>query len=135
MENLAYALVQVVHNFGAVAVVGGAFVGLLPAQRETRAQRRLAWLVLSGWAAQAVSGALFGAVSFRYYGALPDIHGVAVAALRIKVACAASGFVLAALLLLRAARWNDVARRRAWQALAALAVIALGAAAFLRWFA
>lgn len=134
MENLAYALVQVVHNFGAVAVVGGALAALWPAPRETRVQRRLAWLVLAGWAAQAVSGALFGAVSFHYYSAFPDIHGVAVAALRIKVACAASGFALAALFLLRAARWSDAARRRVWQALAALAVIALGAAAFLRWF-
>ncbi|MCL4185240.1 MAG: hypothetical protein KJ011_17525 [Burkholderiaceae bacterium] len=134
MENLAYALVQVVHNFGAAAVVGGALAALWPVPHEPGLQRRLAWLVLAGWAAQAVSGALFGAVSFHYYGAFPDIHGVAVAALRIKVACAATGFALAALFLLRAARWSDAARHRLWQALSALAAIALGAAAFLRWF-
>ncbi len=90
-ENLAYAGVQLVHNFGAVAVVGGAAAGRWLAPGDAGAHRRLAWLVLAGWAAQAASGALFGAVSLYYYGALPDIHGVAVAALRIKVAAAVVG--------------------------------------------
>jgi hypothetical protein len=42
--------------------------------------------------------------------------------------------VIAALFLRRAARWGEGARRRAWNLLAALAVVALAAAAFLRWF-
>ena len=84
--------------------------------------------------AQAGSGALFGAISLHYYGQFPDLHGTAVAALRVKVACALAGFVIAALFLRRAERWGEGARRRAWNLLAALAVVALAAAAFLRWF-
>ncbi|MCO5108486.1 MAG: hypothetical protein M9907_15605 [Burkholderiaceae bacterium] len=133
-ENLAYAVVQVVHNFGAAAVVGGAVGALWLAGGDPGRQRGLAWLVLAGWAAQAASGASFGAVSLHYYGQFPDIHGIAVAALRIKVACALAGFVLAALWLRRAAGWSEAARRRAWKGLAALAAVALAAAAFLRWF-
>jgi hypothetical protein len=133
-ENLAYAVVQIVHNFGAAAVVGGALAARWLAAPDVRRQRQLAWLVLAGWAAQAGSGALFGAISLHYYGQFPDLHGTAVAALRVKVACALAGFVIAALFLRRAARWGEGARRRAWNLLAALAVVALAAAAFLRWF-
>lgn len=135
LQNLAYALVQVVHNFGAVAVVGGAASALGPngADSATR-QRRLAWLVLSGWGLQAASGATFGAVSFHYYGEFPDIHGIAMAALALKVACAVAGFLLAAVSLVYGARWTDGGRRRTWQILLALGATALTAAAFLRWF-
>ena len=80
-ENLAYAVVQVVHNFGAAAVVGGALAARWLAAPDVRRQRQLAWLVLAGWAAQAGSGALFGAISLHYYGQFPDLHGTAVAAL------------------------------------------------------
>lgn len=133
-ENLAYTVVQVVHNFGAVAVLGGAVAAGRFARSDLGLQRRIAWLVLAGWGAQAASGALFGAVSLHFYGQFPDIHGVAVAALRIKIVAAATGFALAAVFLRRAATWSDAARRRAWNALAGLAVVALAAAAFLRWF-
>lgn len=129
LQNLAYAVTQIVHNFGAVTVTGGALCAL---RSESHVQRRLAWLVLLGWGAQAASGATFGAVSYYYYSKFPDIHGIAVAALVVKMACAALGFLLAALYL-RAA-WNDAARRRAWRALTGLAAIALSSAAFLRWF-
>lgn len=132
-ENLAYAAAQVVHNFGAVAVVGGALCALW-LRPEAGAERRLAGLVLAGWLAQAASGAMFGAVSLHYYGSLPDIQGVAVLALRVKVLAAVAGVLLAAAFLRRAAHWSDASRRRSWAASSALAVVALTAAAFLRWF-
>lgn len=133
IQNLGYALTQVVHNFGASAVVGGAVASLWLAPRP-ELDRSIAWLVCLGWAAQIASGAAFGAISFYYYGKFPDIAGVAIAALVIKVACAASGFSLAALYLLRAASWTAALRRKIWLMLAGLSATALTAAAFLRWF-
>lgn len=132
LQNLAYASIQVVHNFGAVAVVSSAVYGLWAG--PPRVYKSLAWIMLSGWAAQAVSGGAFGAVSWLYYGRFPDIHGLAVAALLIKMACAAVGFTLAAAYLYRGIGWSTRMQQVAWRALATLAVTALTAAAFLRWF-
>ena len=129
-QNLAYAATQIVHNFGAVAVVGGAACAL--AWRDATVQRRLAWIVLIGWATQAASGATFGAISFYHYGKFPDIHGIAVAALGIKMACAALGFALAAWQLF--AHPSAAASRQAWLVLCGLGALALSSAAVLRWF-
>ena len=134
-QNLAYALVQLVHNFGAVAVVGGAVAARWLARDAPATQRRLAWLVLGGWLAQAASGASFGAISYHFYGQFPDIHAIARAALLIKLACAASGILLAAAYLQRATDWLPARRDTVWTLLLALGVTALASAAFLRWFA
>jgi len=134
LQNLAYAAIQVVHNFGAVAVVGSAAFALWAGQGAAGLRRTLAWVMLVGWGAQAASGGAFGGVSWLYYGRFPDIHGIAVAALLLKMACAATGFMLAAVYLYRGTGWSDRAQLRAWHALATLAVVALTAAAFLRWF-
>jgi len=94
----------------------------------------MARITLLGWVAQGASGATFGAISYATFGQLPDIHGIAVAALSLKIACAAFGFVLCAVYLAREAVWSETQRRHTWSALLACAVLALGAAAFLRWF-
>lgn len=133
IQNLGYALTQVAHNFGAAAVVGGAVASLWLAPRQ-ELDRSIAWLVCLGWAAQIASGSAFGAISFYYYGKFPDIGGLAIAALAIKVTCAISGFSLAAFYLLHAASWTATLRRRVWLMLAGLSATALTAAAFLRWF-
>lgn len=132
LQNLSYAAIQVVHNFGAVAVVGGAVCALW--SRLAGPRKTLAWIVLWGWAAQAASGGAFGAVSWLYYRHFPDIHGIAVAALLLKMACAAAGFMLAGVYLYRGLGWSERAQQTAWRALAVLAATALSAAAFLRWF-
>lgn len=132
-ENLAYALVQVVHNFGAAAVLGGALFALWPTARLEYG-RTFAWLVLLAWAVQIGSGALFGVTSLYYYGATPDLSRIAQAALAVKVAAAVSGCALAAAYLLRARTWTRAGARRGFVGLAALATVALTAAAFLRWF-
>ncbi|MDH4235241.1 MAG: hypothetical protein OEV15_08930, partial [Gallionella sp.] len=93
---------------------------------------RLAWIVLIGWAAQGASGATFGAISFYHYGKFPDIHDIAVAALGVKMACAALGFALAAWLLF--AHPSEAFNRRAWLVLFGLGALALSSAAVLRWF-
>jgi hypothetical protein len=135
LQNLAYALVQVVHNFGAVAVVGGAVAARWLVRDAPATQRRLAWVVLGGWLAQAASGAGFGAVSYLFYGQFPDIHAIARSAMFIKMACAASGILLAAGYLQRASDWQPVRRATVWTLLLMLGVTALSSAAFLRWFA
>ena len=137
LQNLAYALTQVVHNLGAVSVVGAATVavaGGLKARAPRDPDRRLGWVALVGWALQGASGAAFGAISHLYFGRFPDIHGIAIAALLLKMGCAATGFSLSAVLLARGSGWSDAARRRSWRILLALALTALTAAAFLRWF-
>ena len=134
MEDLSYAVVQVVHNFGAVAVVGGAIFALYPATQTAATHRKLTWLVGFGWAAQAMSGMGFAAVSYHFYDKLPDIHGIAMAALLIKMLCAVSGLSIAILYLRYSATLAIDRRHLAWQLLSALGIIALTAAAFLRWF-
>jgi len=134
-QDLAYALNQVVHNFGAVAVTAGAAGGrwshrAVPAQ----GRRSYAWLTLGGWAAQGSSGAAFGAISYASYGQFPDIHGIAIVALSVKIACAVFGFALSAWYLAREALWSEEQRHRAWTALLSFGAVALCAAAFLRWF-
>jgi hypothetical protein len=133
-QNLSYALVQVVHNVGAVSVAGAAAFARLPMCRTSDAHVLLARVVVAGWIAQALSGAGFGAISYAYYGQFPDLHGIAVAALVIKMLCALAGFAMAASYLRRHANWTPAGCRRAWDALLGLAATALVAAAFLRWF-
>ncbi|MBZ0106420.1 MAG: hypothetical protein K8H84_12420 [Sulfuricella denitrificans] len=133
LQNLGYALTQVVHNFGASAVVGGAIAALWLGPRP-EPRHAIAWLVVSGWVAQIVSGATFGAISFHYYGQFPDISTVAMIALTIKVACAASGLALAFYYIIHAASRPESWRHSIWLMLAALGAIALISAAFLRWF-
>lgn len=134
LQNLAYALTQVVHNFGAVAIVGGAIYGRSLRGADASARRRIAWLILVAWSAQAISGAGFGAISYAYYGHFPDIHGIAIAALFIKMACVAVGIVLAVALLRIQPRWSDGLQTAVLAAEVLLGVAALTAAAFLRWF-
>lgn len=133
LENLAYALVQLGHNFGAAAVVGGAVFALWPTLQVNHV-RTLAGLILSGWALQIATGVLFGVVSIYYYGRTPDLSAVATTALAVKVAAAVAGLLLAGWYLKRGAHWDARALRATFRALAVLGAAALTAAAFLRWF-
>ena len=133
MQNFIYALIQVVHNFGAVAVVGSAISALWLVRGDTAIQRRLALLIAMAWAIQAASGALFGIVTFYFEGQLPDIHGIAVDALVIKIACAAMGFILA-ISYVSYSRWAVNKQVLAWRTSLVLGIVALSSAAFLRWF-
>lgn len=132
-ENLAYALVQVIHNFGAAAVLGGAVFVLWPVPRLEYG-RTFAWLILFAWSAQIVSGGLFGVTSLYYYGETPDLSNIAMAALAVKVVSAITGFWLAARYLRRGRIWDRAGMKRTFRRLAMLATVALTAAAFLRWF-
>ncbi len=131
LQNLAYALTQLAHNFGAVSVVA---LPLYALRAHPPSGRGLLWLILAGWAVQAASGAVFGAVSVYYYGQLPDIHGPAVAALRIKIACAIIALIMLILALRRLAGPTASASPGLWRGLAGLGVLALASAAVLRWY-
>lgn len=134
LQNLAYALTQVVHNFGAVAVVGGTIFARWPQAATLVARRRFTWAILVGWLMQGASGAGFGAISFAYYGQFPDIHGIALVALFLKMACALGGLVLSVVILRYQHVWPEQRLHAVWNVLLLLAVTALTAAAFLRWF-
>ena len=133
-QNLAYALVQVVHNAGAVTVAGAAAFAHWPQCRAAEIRVRLAWVVAAGWAVQAISGAGFGAISYAYYGEFPDLHGIAIAALVTKMSCAVAGFLFAIFYARARSAWLEARQTQAWVLLFGLAATALVAAAFLRWF-
>lgn len=134
LENIAYALTQVVHNFGAVAIVGGALVGLKSAADQLDLKRKMAWIVAIAWGAQGLSGLFFGGISLIFYGETPDLHSTAYVALLIKMFCVVASFVLAVLYLRNATNWSEAGRKKVWHALAGFGTIALICAAFLRWF-
>lgn len=131
-QNLSYSVIQVVHNFGAVATVGGSVIATRLRDNVTR--RRLAYLVLAGWVTQAVSGATFGMVTYYYYHHLPDISGIAIDALGIKMVCATLGILLLTTYLWQSHRWTERGKNKAWISSSVLAITAISAAAFLRWF-
>lgn len=134
LQSLAYALTQVLHNFGAVAVLGGAVTARWLLYQKQELVKPIVWAVLLGWLIQGLSGAGFGAISYAYYGRFPDIAGVAVAALLIKMSCAVSGVVLAGGYLRYGACLSQGRVELLWNGLVALGVTALTSAAFLRWF-
>lgn len=134
MNELVYTCVQALHNLGAVAVVASPALALaLPAGSGSR-ERRLAWVLLLAWGLQAASGAGFAAASYGLKGELPEVAGVALGALGVKMAATTGALVLAAgLLWLRRFR-EPRSRVFAWSACLGLAIAALLAAAPLRWY-
>jgi hypothetical protein len=130
LENILYAAVQIVHNFGAAAVTGLPIAALwfAPARPTLR---KMAWLTLLAWVTQGASGAGFGAVSLLMEGQLPQIHSLAWAALAVKIACAVLAIALLAVNLSARVEAPD---NRIWTGLAILGSAALTCAAFLRWF-
>lgn len=131
-QNVAYAVVQIAHNFGAVAAVGGSLAAAVVS--HSRARRDFVWLAFAGWGIQGASGATFGAVSYYFYHRFPDISGLATDALVVKIACVIAGAALLGAYLAWEARWASETRDRVCMTSAILAITALSAAAFLRWF-
>ena len=134
MQNLIYALIQVIHNFGAATVVGTAASALWLVRGSVAVRHRIALFMAIAWAIQIASGMLFGITTYYFEHHLPDIHGIAVDALLVKICCAVAGFVLAAAYVRLNPGWTESRQLLAWRVLLTLGVIALGSAAFLRWF-
>ncbi|AEM49010.1 hypothetical protein Acife_2936 [Acidithiobacillus ferrivorans SS3] len=133
-QLLLYACIQALHNLGAVAIVGGGAAALLLARRSPGIQRTLVWVITLGWVNQGVTGTLFGVASYYYDGRLPDIHGIALTALILKMACAVLGIILGMVYLRFERGWSGAVQRRILGFDFGLGVTALTAAAFLRWF-
>jgi len=134
VQNFIYALIQVIHNFGAATVIGTAASALWLVRGNAAVQHRLALLAAVAWAVQVASGVLFGITTYYFERHLPDIHGVAVDALLVKICCAVAGLVLTVAYLRLNSGWTLTRQLLVWRALLTLGVIALGSAAFLRWF-
>lgn len=132
MQNLIYAFIQVFHNFGAATIVGLAVYGLIVTRGSPRPE--LGLVLATAWAIQGISGTSFGLTTYHFYHQLPDIDGVAIVALLIKVACVVLGFFIAISYAIWSKRLSLAAGQLVWIALTVLSAVALSAAAFLRWF-
>ena len=131
LDNTLYAAAQIVHNFGAVAVVGLPIAAIV-FEAEAATLRKIHWLALAAWLAQVASGVGFGMVSYFIVGELPQLEAIALAALCVKILCA-----LVSVLLLVATlgqRLEGVASTTILRSLAGLGSLALFCAAILRWF-
>ena len=132
--DYAYALVQVAHNLGAVAVVGSPAAAWLWLREQRVVPTLLAWFTASGWLVQLLSGIGFGLTSYLSRGELPEVTGVALFALYVKVSCAAAGLALSGFYLLAPLRRREQTQRGLWPSLFVIGITALSGAAFLRWF-
>ena len=131
VENIVYGGVQIAHNFGAAAVTGLPIAALwIEPARPTL--RKMAGLALCAWLLQAASGAGFGTVSYFMEGELPEIHHIALAALCVKIGCAALAVTLLTVHFVKRTAPAPCAQVR--RDLAVLGVTALTSAAVLRWF-
>lgn len=132
--DAAYAMVQVLHNLGAVAVVGSPAAAMGWQRERCGVASALVWLTLSGWLVQSVSGAAFGLTSYLASGEVPQIAGTALIALNIKIGCVVAAIVWIAVHLLGFARLRQRMQAWFWPSLLGAGVLALSSAAFLRWF-
>lgn len=130
---LDYALIQVFHNFGAVLILALSSRGLAAVRRQ-QSMRWLAGLTALAWALQGITGASFGWVTWHTEHQWPDIHGLAVAALIIKVMCVMVGILSMGAGMLWGSRWSTARQLGFWTMGLALGGLALTSAAFLRWF-
>lgn len=133
ITNILYTITQVIHNLGAVLVVGGSFFAYWTQRKSGNTQKKIAWGVLVGWLIQALSGAGFGTISYLFHGKFPEIHGIAKVALFLKISCTLSGFILTFLFINNRNIWGDKYYAVIWRWILILASVALTAAAFLRW--
>ena len=133
MENLIYTWIQIAHNFGAVAVVGSPAVGWW-LERKKIVANRLALLALLGWFVQGATGIGFAITSYSLKGAVPEVTGIALGALLVKVSATVIGFLAAAILWKKSPQWFVRRKMLVWQIMFAFSIAALMGAAVLRWY-
>jgi hypothetical protein len=132
MQNLLYALIQSIHNIGAVVIVGVGAYGLFLA--PDRYKTTLAVIQSITWSLQGLSGGIFGLTTLYFYHQLPDIHGVAIWALMVKIVCVILGCCIATSYALWNEYFSSKVKKLCWILMFSLGNIALSSAAFLRWF-
>ena len=129
MEELVYSLIQVIHNLNGAVALGLPLFWLWYRPQHPAPSRLLGLLALV-WFLQGATGATFGVASYGFYGRLPDLHPIALAALLLKVLCVLAAM---ALCLWFRSRQQAAGKRALWGWLTLLAATALAAAAVLRW--
>lgn len=134
MSDLIYALIQAVHNLGAVAVVGLPAAALARQRLGAPPSRILTVTLALGWIVLAASGVGFGLASLGLKGQLPEIEGVARWALAIKLGGALAGLSLSGWAALGFARLSVAAHARVVRCSLVAAAAPLAAAAALRWY-
>jgi hypothetical protein len=133
MENLIYTWIQIAHNFGAVAVVGSPAMGWW-LERKNIAANRLALVALLGFFVQGATGIGFAITSYSLKGAVPEVAGIALAALLVKVSATVIGFLAAAILWKKSPQWLVRRKILIWQIMLVFSIAALMGAAVLRWY-
>jgi len=134
MHNLVYALIQLIHNFGAAAVIGIPAYVLMNQRDSMAVYHRVIISVAIAWLVQLITGFTFGIASLTFYGHLPDIHGVAKIALSIKIICALTALGLFFVVWKQRLTYSNTRLRLYWASWLILGTIALSSAAFLRWY-
>lgn len=131
IENILYAISQLIHNFGAVAVTALPLIALK--FRLSGSQLRITYKLIGlAWVMQSASGAGFGLVSYYVVGSLPELHHIALSALVVKITCALISIVLVSCKL--AGILNQIKDKSLLVGLSGLGITALSSAAILRWF-
>ncbi len=134
MENLSYAVVQVIHNVGAIMFVAVPFIRLMILQRDIQHNATLLIiLAIIGGSLQLLSGAGFAFVSHFFHGQIPEIEGIAFNALVIKISCVVISIGIY-LYLIKSQDKISSLTQAIWRLLGVLAIIPLISAAFLRWY-
>ena len=131
IENILYAISQLIHNFGAVAVTALPLIALK--FRLNEQQLRSAYKFIgAAWLVQSTSGAGFGLISYYVVGSLPELHHIALFALILKITCALTAIILVTTNL--AGLLNGIKDKLFLTILSGLGLTALSSAAILRWF-
>lgn len=130
LDNALYAGAQIAHNFGAAAALGLPLAALYYAAAGPALDRTYRFTLLA-WTVQIASGAGFGLVSYFVVGELPQIGGLALAALIVKILCAA---LSVGLIFARTTGFVGASDLATLASLSGFAGLALFSAAILRWF-
>jgi hypothetical protein len=147
MGELLYSCVQLVHNIGAAAVVGSPAVAWWLARASRKPEclfgnplaivtvlHRLAWFTAIAWITQILSGIGFAATTYHLKHELPELTGIGLTALGIKITCALISIAFVIFYLKASSHWSVQTKIKVWQLLFMLGLAALVSAAFLRWY-
>ncbi|MDH5229895.1 MAG: hypothetical protein OEZ58_04225 [Gammaproteobacteria bacterium] len=135
MENLLFALLQMLHNVGAVSVSACPLVILYLIQRRLIFNiRKILTFTLLMWLVQLFTGIGFGITSYQLYGHVPDLESFAKLALILKISCLLISIMGYSFLLFKTQTEILLNAPMTWQALSLLGLIPLLSAAVLRWY-
>lgn len=147
MSDFLYSCVQLVHNIGAAAVVGSPAVAWWLTRANQKPEglfgnplaivsvlHKLAWFTAIAWITQVLSGVGFAATTYFLKHELPELTGIGLTALGIKITCALISIAFVICYLKASSHWPVQTKVKVWQLLFMFGLAALISAAFLRWY-